>query len=662
MKIGIFTDTYLPDINGVASSSYILRNALEALGHEVIVVTTELKKGDTYQDIGNVYRLSGIEVKQLYDYRLAQFFSLKAMHMLKEMNLDVIHIQTEFSVGIFGKIVARLLNIPVVYTYHTQYEDYIHYAPIIGKMDLMQPLLKKAASKVSQLYGDNCTELIAPSVKTKEMLEGYGVKKHIYVIPTGLELHRFEKSNIDPTHLSKVKEECGITDDLFTLIFLGRIAPEKSVDLVISSLPLIIETNKNIRLVIVGGGPGVDDLKQLTQDLNLVDYVYFAGPKPANEVPYYYHASNAFVSASISETQGLTYIEAMAASIPVLARYDKNLEGIIQEGSNGYFFDSKEQLAKYVLSFMDQDLSSMKQQAYTDSRQYSSETFGMSVLEVYYQAIIDKHYTYKVEHIIGKANNICDVILKFDQQTITCSVPEKFVIQSQIEEGQVLEHDKFEEMQTYEIVVKGYNQALKYLTIKDYTKKQMRDKLIQNKYCDPRTIEIILKLLEEKNLIDDSTYAKEFIQNTSSKSLGFRKVLSKLKEKGIQDDIIEEIKNMYSFDLELQKAISLVKKTIMGNQSKSKQALKKKVADKLFLNGFDYEVIQTAIESVSFDESLQKEKEILYKEYEKGLKKYQHRYNGKELANKMFIYLSRKGFEYDMIKSVLEEGEDVNEY
>ena len=78
MKIGIFTDTYLPDINGVASSSYILRNALEALGHEVIVVTTELKKGDTYQDIGNVYRLSGIEVKQLYDYRKQDLMAEKA--------------------------------------------------------------------------------------------------------------------------------------------------------------------------------------------------------------------------------------------------------------------------------------------------------------------------------------------------------------------------------------------------------------------------------------------------------------------------------------------------------------------------------------------------------------------------------------------------------
>ena len=157
-------------------------------------------------------------------------------------------------------------------------------------------------------------------------------------------------------------------------------------------------------------------------------------------------------------------------------------------------------------------------------------------------------------------------------------------------------------------------------------------------------------------------YAKDFILHTSSKHIGFRKVLSKLKEKGIQDDILEEIKDTYSFDFELQKAIELVKKTILGNQSKSKQALKKKIADKLFLNGFDYEVVQAAIESVSFDETAKKEKDILYKEFEKGLKKYQHRYEGKELDNKLFVYLSRKGFEYDMIKMVLEEREDVNEY
>ena len=134
MKIGIFTDTYLPDINGVASSSQILRNELVKHGHEVLVVTTEIKKGSVYEGEPNVYRLSGIELKNLYDYRLASFFSAKAMKTIKHMNLDLIHIQTEFSVGIFGKIAAHLLNIPIVYTYHTQYEDYVHYAPVIGKL------------------------------------------------------------------------------------------------------------------------------------------------------------------------------------------------------------------------------------------------------------------------------------------------------------------------------------------------------------------------------------------------------------------------------------------------------------------------------------------------------------------------------------------------
>ena len=161
------------------------------------------------------------------------------------------------------------------------------------------------------------------------MLLGYGIKNDINVIPTGLELNRFEKSSLDLMKLETVKKECGISEDTFNLIFLGRVAPEKSIDLVISSLPKVIEQNPKIRLIVVGGGPGLDDLKDLADSLDLNDYIYFAGPKDAKEVPYYYHACDAFVSASISETQGLTYIEAMAASLPVLARYDKNLEGII---------------------------------------------------------------------------------------------------------------------------------------------------------------------------------------------------------------------------------------------------------------------------------------------------------------------------------------------
>lgn len=660
MRIGIFTDTYLPDINGVATSSYILRNALEAQGHDVLVVTTELKKGDDYQDIGNVYRLSGIEVKQLYNYRLAQFFSLKAMKMIKDMRLDVIHIQTEFSVGIFGKIAAHILNIPVIYTYHTQYEDYVHYAPIIGKMEPMQPLLKMAVSKVSQIYGDNCTELIVPSTKTRDILSGYGIKNQMHVIPTGLELSRFEKENLDMMHLVDVREECGITDELFTLIFLGRIAPEKSIDLVISSLPLILQEKQNVRLVIVGGGPGLDDLKDLAKELDVDDHVYFAGPKLSAEVPYYYHASNAFVSASVSETQGLTYIEAMAAGLPVLARFDTNLEGIINDGSNGYFFTSKEELANHVLHLMNQDLTEMKEQAYIDSRQYSSEVFANKVIDVYHQAIIDKHYTYKIDNIISKANNLCEVVLKFDQQTLTCTVPEKYVLMHQLEAGQILEREKFDEMQKYEIVSKGYHQALKYLTIKDYTKKQMIEKLSKKEEYTEQQIEHIIHLLEEKGLINDESYAKDFITQTASRQIGFRKVLSKLKEKGIENEIIESVQDNYSYELEVEKATEIVRKMVQTNQNKSKQALIRKIRDKLFMSGFDYEVVQAAIDAVPFEENEEMEKSILEKELDKALKKYSQRYSGKELDNRLFIYLSRRGFEYSLIKQVLDEKEVDN--
>ena len=660
MKIAIFSDTYLPDINGVATSSYILRNALEAMGHDVLVITTELKKGDDYQDVGKVYRMSGIEVKQLYGYRLANVFSLKAMKLLKEMNLDVIHIQTEFSVGIFGKIVGRLLNVPVVYTYHTQYEDYVHYAPVIGDFNVTQQLLKKVAGKVSQLYGDDCTALIAPSQKTKDMLLGYGIKNDMHVIPTGLELSRFEKSALDPMKLYDVRKECGITDDMFTLIFLGRIAPEKSIDLVISSLPKVIETNPNVRLVIVGGGPGLDDLKELASTLDLNDHIYFAGPKDSTEVPYYYHACDAFVSASISETQGLTYIEAMAASLPVLARFDKNLEGIINDGSNGYFFNSQEELSDCVLKLMHLDLQEMKERAYKDSRQYGSEKFASSVLEVYQQAIIDKNYTYKIDRIVQKANNICEVFIKFGQTTVTCDVPERYVLSHQLEEGQVIEHEQFDEMQTYEIVLKGYHQALKYLAIKDYTRKQIKDKLLAKDY-DEKQIEVILRLLEEKDLVNDKTFAKEFISHSSSRQMGFRKVLIKLKEKGIPEDILDTLKDMYSFDNELKKAIDLGMKLVSGNKTKSKQALRRKISDKLFFNGFDYEVVQAAIEAVEFEDDENLEKSILEKELAKGLKKYESKYSGKELDNKLFIYLSRRGFEYSMIKEALEERDEVDD-
>lgn len=661
MKIGIFTDTYLPDINGVASSSHILRNALTKHGHEVLVVTPEVKKGVEYEDDPNVYRLSGIELKKLYDYRLSSFFSAKAMKAIKEMNLDLIHIQTEFGVGIFGKIAAHLLNVPVVYTYHTQYEDYVHYAPVIGKIEPMQPILKKAVSIISQIYGDNCTELIAPSKKTKEILENYGIENKIHVIPTGLELDHFERSRLNDGKLASVKQACGIHEGVFTLIFLGRIAPEKSIDMVISAMPIFKEKKLPIRLVIVGGGPGLDDLKALAQSLGVSEDIYFAGAKSAEEVPYYYHACDAFVSASVSETQGLTYIEAMAASLPVLARYDKNLDGIINHGQNGFFFKDEKELAQEVEKMLDLDLTSMKEQAYQDSRQYSSEVFYERIKMVYDAAIKDKHFTYKIGSISARPNQMCEVVLKIDNQHVTLHLPDKYVLSHQLEVGQVIEHEDFEEMETYEIVFKGYKKALKYLTTRDYTKRQMIDKLSKTEELDQVHIDIIIGLLEDKHLIDDESFANEYMRRSSRMGMGIRKALMKLKEKGINDEILEKIRENYSRALEVEKATEAVRKIYRSNKTKSKAALLHAIRDKLFYNGFEPDVIEEALNAVPYEVNYQFEKQLLRKELEKAEKKYSRKYEGRELENKLFVYLSRKGFEYETIKEALvERGQNID--
>ena len=129
MKIALFSDTYIPDINGVATSTNILRNELIKLGHDVLVVTSELPSDSDYHDRfdDQVLRVPGLEIQALYGYRACNIYSFKGMREIKRFAPEVIHVQTEFGIGIFGRIAGETLNVPVVYTYHTMWEDYSHY-------------------------------------------------------------------------------------------------------------------------------------------------------------------------------------------------------------------------------------------------------------------------------------------------------------------------------------------------------------------------------------------------------------------------------------------------------------------------------------------------------------------------------------------------------
>lgn len=653
MKIGIFTDTYLPDINGVATSSHTLRHALEKHGHEVVVVTSELPDDSDYIDEENVLRFPGIELKKIYGYRIANIFSFKGMKELKNQGLDVIHIQTEFGIGIFGKIAAQILNLPVVYTYHTMYEDYTHY--VAGNSKIVNTIAKKPIESISRIYGENCTELIVPSEKTKEAMISYGVEKEIHVIPTGLNLDSFDIHHMNKKAVEQIKQKYDLKDK-FVVTFLGRLAPEKSVEMILEAAGILSKKGvSNMKFMIVGGGPSLDDLKNEAVQQQIEDITVFTGPVNSQEVPNYYHASDVFVSASITETQGLTFIEAQASSLVILARHDKNLEEVITEGKNGFYFEDASSLADKLLMIQNNDMSEIRQQAAIDAKRYSDDAFYEKVYQVYLQAIEHKHYSYKVHNLFPLKNNRYECVLKSDDNEITFELPESIINKYGLYKGRVIEREEFDALNDHEKVTEAYQKALKFLTVKDYTRKQIIEKLNRLDLYDDIQIDMTVNLLTEKNLINDEEYAIDYLQRASKLGLGINKAISNLRMKGIDDDIIEKHRDAYGEETEFQTALEIVEKAYANNSKKSRAAMINSIADKLYLKGFSSSVINKVMSSFDFYANEELEEELILKEFDKAFKRYGEKYEGRALYNKIYVYLMRKGFDYQLIKQVMKE-------
>lgn len=394
MRIGIFSDTYFPDINGVVSSIVTLQKVLEEHGHDVFIIANRpYFLQSSFEK--NVYRLPGVKIKKLYGYVLTSPIHFAAYVKIRNMNLDLIHVHSDFGVGIFARIIGNLQNIPVVFTYHTAYEDYTHYFNFLD-LKSVEKVSKRVISGISKQLGNRSSAIIAPSKKTKEMLLRYGVTKDIYVVPTGLDLEKFRRRPVDSEMISRVRKEMGIQDNECLIVFVGRIAKEKSIDLVINGFSLIDQEKYPCRFLIVGGGPEVKNLIEIVKQLNLEKSVLFTGMKPSEEIAKYYHAANVFVSASLTETQGLTFIEAMASELPVFARPDQVLENLVIEGCTGFYFETSSQLALGLQEYMqlnDKEKEDLKRNAKLKSDEYDSEIFYHSIMSVYEKVLSNRqHY------------------------------------------------------------------------------------------------------------------------------------------------------------------------------------------------------------------------------------------------------------------------------
>ncbi len=654
MNIALFSDTYLPDINGVATSTHILKKELKKHGHHVLVVTTILPHDSDYIDEDNdILRLPGIDLNKLYGYRASNIYSFKGMKELKEFQPDIIHVQTEFGIGIFGKIAGEILNVPVCYTYHTMWADYSHYiAP--GNIKAVDQAAKKVIEKISKIYGNSCSELIVPSQKTADALISYGISNSIHVIPTGLELDDFSIENKKQQQIDKIIQEYQLQDK-FVVIFLGRIAPEKSIDILIDAMEDIVKVKDNICLMVVGGGPQLDELKDIVEKKNLQQYIYFTGPKESQYVPSFYHASDLFVSASVTETQGLTFIEAMASGIPVLARYDKNLDGVICDGRNGYFFKDKDDLVQKIIDLSQSDLSQLSAAAIEDAQQYSSENFYQKILQTYEQALSKHHYCYKVVSIIPENDHQYTVAFQFDHHQILMTLSGQVIDRYGLFVGQVVDREELDALKDQEQVSKAYKLALKYLTYKDYTYAKMQKKLNDKGDFDDIQIEMTMDLLMQKNLIDDAEYTKNYFQKATRLSLGMNKIIYHLKNEGVSPFVIDEFLEKYSQDVEYDKAVEIVQKLYRENTTRPQYALIQNIRNKLFNKGFSQDVVEKAIENFDFSMPKEHTMNLLTKEYNRVYNRYKNRYSSNVLKSKIITFLVQKGYEYDDVIEIIQQ-------
>ena len=387
MRIGLFTDTYPPYINGVSTSTMMLKQALEKAGHHVYVVTVNTENMKfIYDEKEHVFRMPGVPIG-IYDYRLTEIYSLKAIKRIRKWHLDVIHTQTEFGVGTFARIFSKQYKIPLVHTYHTMYEDYVGYITK-GHFDKSSKLLVQYLTK---FYCDKTVEeLIVPTKKTYELFkEKYKVERNIHIIPTGIEIERFYDEVVPKKKVKELKKKWNIQDKDFVILYVGRLGYEKSIDVLIDSHAHFVKKNPNCKLMIVGDGPDLSKFQQQVQKLKLDDQVIFTGKVPWIEVPLYYNLCTVFATASKTETQGLTVIEAMAAGRPVVCIDDDNFRNVVVDGLDGYLFKNKRDYKKRIEELMEQPkmVSKLGKQARISSEVYSSKYFAERALDVYASAI-----------------------------------------------------------------------------------------------------------------------------------------------------------------------------------------------------------------------------------------------------------------------------------
>jgi 1,2-diacylglycerol 3-alpha-glucosyltransferase len=326
LRIGLFTDTYAPQVNGVSISLQLISEGLRAAGHQVTIFAPRFP--GYHDDEPSVYRLPSLKYLNKPPIYVAVLGTPRSTWSLTRKQFDVLHAHSPLTVGLLAYFTASSKNLPLIYTYHTSITDYTHYLKVIGGTGVIRRAARWFSTTTTNL-GD---QVVVPSPKFKRLLLEQNVRKPIHTIPNGIDLSNFKRARSPGSFRNRL----GLKPDAPILLSVGRVDPEKRLDFLIDAFTHLADQFPEARLVFAGDGGARKDLEAKAASTKVKDRILFLGMVARADLPDLLHDATIFLSASTTEVHPISVIEAIASGLPIIAVQDEAFEGMIMEDENGH--------------------------------------------------------------------------------------------------------------------------------------------------------------------------------------------------------------------------------------------------------------------------------------------------------------------------------------